>query len=69
MKWANNSIYKKGMLDITIEFPKDFPRKSPEIRIKNNKIYHFQASTKELSNGADEFTMVKFVIILEIIGI
>jgi len=47
MDGQRNSIYENGCFQLTIDFPKDFPKTNPEIRI-SNKIYHLQVSP---SNG------------------
>ena len=47
MDGPRNSIYENGCFQLTIDFPKDFPKTKPEIRI-SNKIYHLQVNP---SNG------------------
>ena len=41
MKGPKNSIYEKGIFQISIEFPNHFPYEKPEIKIKN-PIVHLQ---------------------------
>ena len=47
MDGPRNSIYENGCFQLTIDFPNDFPKTNPEIRI-SNKIYHLQVNP---SNG------------------